>query len=268
MIKSPFRYPGGKSKLLPLIIPKINKEIYDNNISIFCDAFVGGGSVLLEMASNKNLSLIANDKDKDIYCFWKIISCNNESSINELCSLINCNPTIEMFYNVQNSIPKSEVESAFKALFLNRTTFSGINKERSSPIGGKEQKSKYKVNCRYNANKLIKKVLEINSLLKNRLIVHNLDVIDLFSQLNYCFIYLDPPYYKMGHQLYKEFMNEKEHQVLSDALKERKNWLLSYDNCDEINQLYANSNIEYIDAKYSINGFKTEWKKCKEVLIF
>ena len=70
--QTPFRYPGAKNKLLPLLMAHI-KQILDQQNS-FSDVFVGGGSVLLEVATKyPNIQLFANDKDRGVYCFWKIV---------------------------------------------------------------------------------------------------------------------------------------------------------------------------------------------------
>jgi hypothetical protein len=62
-------------------------------------------------------------------------------------------------------------------------------------------------------------------------------------------------------------MEVKEHEVLADKLNHRKNWLLSYDDCQEIKNLYSNNQIISFDTRYSINGSKTQWVNKKEILI-
>jgi len=266
-MKSLFRYPGGKNKLLPQIMPFIENSLKDK--IGFCDAFVGGGSVLLEVAEKyPNIPLYANDKDSFVFSFWKLVASNDWSDLDELKNLIQLKPTIDLFYELRETEANSIAEFAYRAVFFNRTSFSGDMRRGASPIGGKNQKSKYTVDCRYNAKKLISKIDEIHKLLANRTVVSNEDIneYNVLDKKNIS-VYLDPPYFKKGKMLYQEYMKDKEHLDLSNWLKTKNNWILSYDNCEEIRELYNWANIQLIDASYCIKGSKTNWNKTKEVLI-
>ena len=260
-----FRYPGAKNKLLVPISKCLEPFIKATNS--FCDVFVGGGSVLCEVASNYPvLKLVANDKDYLIYSFWLLISSCSTNEKSQLFTLIDQKPTVELFYRLKKDQSTDILFCAYKAIFLNRCAFSGILK--SNPIGGKEQQSEYKIDCRYNPKVLKNKIEALNLLLKNRLAVFNLD----FRELDYLTktdnaCYLDPVYVQKGNELYNETMNAQDHKDLASILASRKNWLLSYDNCVEILQLYKTSDINTLDAKYSINGKKETWTNSKELLI-
>jgi DNA adenine methylase len=258
-MKTLFRYPGSKAKFIPTLLPLLSPMIADS----FTDAFVGGGSVALSIAAKfPNVKIVLNDKDYWIYSFWDLISSN--SDLAELFRLINQQPTLELFYSLRKDTSKDKLFCAYKAIFFNRTAFSGILK--SGPIGGKEQKSDYKIDCRYNATKLIKQIKEINKLLVNRTTVYNLDIIDLLELVDGA-IYLDPPYFDKGKELYIESMQEKEHENLRNALAVKDNWLLSYDNAPEIRELYKDFDIQFVDGRYCINGKKDKWEDAKELLI-
>jgi DNA adenine methylase len=53
-------------------------------------------------------------------------------------------------------------------------------------------------------------------------------------------VYLDPPYYVKGQRrLYANFYSEEDHQDIAEALSEVPfRWITSYDNEQEIRQLY------------------------------
>ena len=57
-----------------------------------------------------------------------------------------------------------------------------------------------------------------------------------------CFLYLDPPYYlEDKSKLYGKNGDMHlgfDHQLLCDLLKNRDNWLLSYNDCEVIRELY------------------------------
>lgn len=267
MTISPFRYPGGKTKLLPALMEQLS-EFISNPEGTFADVFVGGGSVLLEVARQyPQINLYANDKDYWVYCFWKVVADSDSKKLEELLRLMEAKPTLELFYKLREENTKDEIRCAYKAIFFNRTTFSGIF--YSGPIGGKEQKSKYTIDCRYNYKKLKNKILECHHLLTGRTSVSNQDCLDFCrDHLHDCTLYLDPPYYHKGDILYIEKMSSNEHTKLAEFLdKAEKNWVLSYDDCVEVRELYKNQNIIDLPARYCITGKKETWEHKGELII-
>jgi DNA adenine methylase len=264
MIITPFRYPGSKNKLLPVLMKYIENILVDQDN--FTDVFVGGGSVLLEVAQKyPNIRLYANDKDYWVYCFWKIISAIDPIQFLDLLKLIDQSPTLEQFYKLREEKTTDEVRCAYKAIYFNRTTFSGIF--YSGPIGGKEQKSAYTIDCRYNSKKLRSKIEKCRNLLCGRTTVTNKHFVDLPQMYTDGPKYLDPPYYHKGDALYIEKMTTSDHFDLAVLLHSRKNWVLSYDDCDNVKELYDGHKIIDLAARYCINGIKESWKHKNELII-
>jgi DNA adenine methylase len=55
-------------------------------------------------------------------------------------------------------------------------------------------------------------------------------------------IYLDPPYYDKGKDLYYDFYEPEDHAKIASFVKnriKRQKWIVSYDNVREIRDLYA-----------------------------
>lgn len=264
-IITPFRYPGSKNKMLPILSEHIDKIMPSWNC--FTDVFVGGGSVLLDVAKRyPKIQLYANDKDYNIASFWKVVSDTDVNKLNALLTLMEQPVTLEQFYKLQESQPNDEIEAAYRAIFLNRTAFSGIAK--SGPIGGKEQQSKYTVDCRYNSKKLKTKIIACNKLLAGRTTIENCDIA-LYKPFTDTHMpaYLDPPYYIKGGSLYPVNMVPMEHIYMSVLLKKRNNWVLSYDDCPEVRVLYTNQTVVDLAARYCINGKKNTWENKNELII-
>lgn len=263
---TPFRYAGSKNKLSKIILEYLALSLAQ--ASAFAEPFVGGGSILLAIAEKyPTLPLLANDKDHWVASFWKVISSSEETEISQLLSLLENKPTISLFNHLREECPANDIEAAYRAIFFNRTCFSGILD--SGPIGGQEQKSKYTIDCRYNFSALKKKIEKCHALLKNRTQVLNMDALQFMQKLeNQPVIYLDPPYFVKGNGLYREKMNEGAHQELASFLQRTKNWLLSYDDCPEIKKLYQANRIETLAARYCIDGKKENWKNKNELFIF
>ena len=66
--KFPLNYTGGKTKLLPQLLP-----LFPDSINCFVDLFCGGGNVAINMEAKK---YIYNDKDEDLI---KILNCFREA---------------------------------------------------------------------------------------------------------------------------------------------------------------------------------------------
>lgn len=256
-----FRYPGAKTKFLPLFREKWYADIGDE----FTDVFVGGGSVLLDVAEKRpDVRLHANDLNECMHAFWSLVA-DEAKPLLPLLDLISRTPTVELFKSLRASQPTDQYDLAYRAVFFNRTTFSGI--ETAGPIGGEGQKSQWGIACRYNAKKLVQEICKARTLLGGRTTVTKLDATASLAPFP-GFLYLDPPYYVKGDMLYRYSMDRAMHERLAALLRERQPpWALSYDSCPEIKALYEGFDIEEIDARYSINGTKTKWAKKPEVLV-
>lgn len=268
MIKSLMRYPGSKFKLLRHILPFL--DVIVAKTKAFADVFVGGGSVLLNVAHRyPDIKLFANDKDRRMFGFWKLLADNKESEIQELKVLVQQPPTIDLFYRLRAQPPTNDIEAAYHAIFFNRCSFSGDMRAKSSPIGGKFQVSKYKIDCRYNTNKLLTQIDTLRQLVGHRTTVTNHDVANyqqVMQDPNVA-LYLDPPYIKAGKMLYDENMSQAEHIALGHQLQHRTNWVLSYDNHPLVLEIYKQANIYAVDVQYCIKGHKQSWNNTRELLI-
>jgi DNA adenine methylase len=265
MTITPFRYPGAKNKTLPILDPYLDTII--SGQKEFVDVFVGGGSVLLHIAKKyKDIKLYANDKDYWMYCIWSIVAGSDSSKLGALLDMLDTQPTLELFYKLRGEPTTDEIACAYRAIFFNRTTFSGIF--YSGPIGGKDQKSQYKVDCRYNSKKLKTKILDCNKLLVGRTVVSNKDFADLDVLIKSDIpAYIDPPYVDKGDSLYIEKMNLSQHMALGKILSSRKNWVASYDDHISIRDLYKDKQIIDLKARYCINGEKNSWEHKNELVI-
>lgn len=247
---SPLRYPGGKSRVSGFIAQLIK----DNNIveGTYVEPFAGGAGVALNLLFNRLVkNIYINDKDRAIYAFWKAITESTEEFINKIMEV---NITIDEWEQQRkiqlNKNDANLFDLGFSTFFLNRTNRSGII--MGGVIGGKAQAGDWKLDVRFNKEKLISKILKIAEY-KNNIIIQNKDAIDLLktdvSTLNIknTLIYLDPPYYKQGKKLYMNSFTHQQHVSLFEEINKMKHlWLVSYDDCQEIHNIYKSKrNITY-----------------------
>lgn len=223
--KSPLRYPGGKVKLYPFMEQLIRQNTVDP--PIYVEPFAGGAGLALELLFNGNVErIMINDLDPAIYSFWYSIT-NEETfylfinRVNEVDININewkIQKDIYMHQDIHNKL-----ELGFATFFLNRCNRSGILK--AGPIGGQKQNGNYRIDCRFNKDRLIPLLRKIYDN-RNRIDVTNLNAEEFieYIDMNYdnLFIYLDPPYVDKGYQLYKNSFTKEDHVSLSKKIKKIK----------------------------------------------
>ncbi|WP_420640682.1 DNA adenine methylase [Candidatus Leptofilum sp.] len=238
---SPLRYPGGKN----CIFPFVSRLFYENELigTRYAEPYAGGSGLALRLLFEGYVDHIyINDLDKSIYSFWKAVI----NRPDEFCQWIeDVDVSIPNWKEYRKIQKRSENENNFElakaTFFLNRTNVSGVIK--GGVIGGINQKGKYKIDARFNKLDLINRIQKIKNV-KNRISVSNLDGIKFIKKLDSkkeeIFIYLDPPYYQKGAELYMNFYSKKDHEKLSKKVKElKKKWIVSYDNHDFILNLYG-----------------------------
>jgi DNA adenine methylase len=268
MFYSPLRYPGGKNKLSAFIA----KVCIDNCIDgHYVEPYAGGASVALFLLFEGFVNQITiNDKDRSIYAFWHSVL----NQADELCNKIEeTDVSIDTWY-VQKKVQQNKetvnlLELGFSTLFLNRTNHSGII--NGGMIGGVEQKGKYKIDCRFNKEEIIKRIRKIATY-KDRIRLYQMDAIVLIDKIereetneNIIF-YFDPPYYLKASSLYMNHYHNNNHKEVSVRIKQIKNikWIVSYDNLEEIKKLY----IHYPYKEYSFKHTAYKTRIGNEILFF
>lgn len=258
---SPLRYPGGKSKLFSKVTNILNHNKFNKNTT-YVEPFAGGGGLALKLLKHNYVEkIILNDIDYSIYSFWYSII-NETKDFIQL--LLNVSVTIENWHiqkHIYNNPMKySLLEVGFATFYLNRTNRSGIIK--GGVIGGKDQKGSYKLDCRFNKDKLIEKIQYISDN-KNKISIYNMDVtkfvIDVISpgKENY-FINFDPPYFQKGSSLYTNYYKPQDHINLKTIISACSSpWILTYDKCNFIKELYTGYKSEIITLNYSLSNNKT-----------
>lgn len=258
-INNPLRYPGAKSKLVPYIKKLIEVENLTN--CTFYEPYAGSAAVSFALLESGTISkAVINELDPLIYCFWISVM----EHTNELIEMIRkVNITIEtwntyaLYRNNDYLKNKSVVDIGFAGLFLNRTNFSGIL--NANPLGGMKQESQYKIDCRFNKERIIKSIQKLSTF-SNRIEIYNMDAIDFlkektkYKRNKNTFVYIDPPYYKKGPSLYRYFYANDMHKELARFIKTKSYpWLISYDDVPEIKKMYRQSQRQHIYLDYSVN---------------
>lgn len=256
---SPLRYPGSKSDFIDTAakILKSSNLVGWNMVEPYAgSAAVSLGFLDLNLVSHVTLV----ERDPLVYSFWKSVVDDAENLITEFESTpISLDKWHELRPLLQLDHPDNGdiLKLGLAGLFFNRANFSGIL--NAGPIGGKEQKSEYKIDCRTNKVEIAKRIRKIAEY-RDKISVVFGDAVDFILQhkeLENTFFYLDPPYFLKGESLYRYFYRLKEHKTLAKALTDVKfKWLLSYDYHHVIEFLYEDFHINKYEFQYSARSPK------------
>lgn len=260
--KSPFRYPGGKSRAVKIL------EKYFTDVDSFCSPFLGGGSFEIYMAEKGKRVYGYDYFDLLVNC-WNQLLHNKDAFYNELLKYYNIfwNETHtheelrDLYYNIRDKAIYEETDDLKKAvmfLVINRCSFSGLGM-----LGGFI--SLWTVEF---TKGIVERIKEFNV---PNLSVEYMSFEDSIAKHPNERLYLDPPYI-VDAQLYGSKDNDLhmtfDHKKLADILHQRDNWVLSYNNCDEVRKLYDGYTI--LDPKWTYGltkDRKMDNTPSKEVLI-
>jgi DNA adenine methylase len=266
---TPLRYPGGKAKLATYVKALLKENrLVDGE---YVEPYAGGAAIALELLFHEYVSRIhINDVSKLVYAFWKSVLTETEP----LCRLILKTPLTVSEWDKQKAIienPKGHdtLEIGFATFFLNRTNRSGIL--NGGIIGGRDQTGPWKIDARYNAKELVRRVEEIAAM-RDRIKLTKQDALKFLTAgiakwPEQTLIYLDPPYYVKGRDLYYDFYQPEDHAHIAsfmNASVKRQQWIVSYDNVKPIRDLYPKSR----NIVYSIGYSARSVGKGSEVMFF
>jgi DNA adenine methylase len=232
-----FRYPGGKSKLVPDLLPRFH---ITRKMTYF-ELFLGGGSTGLAVAREyPDIDLVFNDLNQNMFSFWSIVACGTDADFQALLGRVAaCVVTMELFLSMRATEPAGTLDRAFRALFFNRTTYGGCG---NGPMGGKNQDGTWRIYDRWDAESLVSQMTEARNLLRGRTIVTGDDFSETIklAARRESFTYADPPYYLKSakNNLYHIPWKHEDHVRLRDCMRGLDNWVMSYDNHPAIAELY------------------------------
>lgn len=250
-IKSPLRYPGGKSRAIQVMKHLLPKEFVE-----YREPFVGGGSFFIYLKQKRpDLRIWINDLNPELYCFWKYAQIDSEKLAREILKIkkerINGQELFNEFVNTDTS-NLSEFERAVRFFVLNRITFSGVVES-----GGYSQ---HAFRSRF-TDSSIERVAKIGFLLENVKITqadyHTL----LADGGKEIFTFLDPPYYKaVKSRLYGRngvLHTSFDHKAFAQAVRKcNHSWLITYDDSPEIRENFSFANIYEWQLQYGMNNYK------------
>lgn len=290
-IAKPFlKWAGGKTQLINEIEKVLPPQLLKNEFT-YIEPFVGSGAVLFWLL-NKYPNLkkaVINDINGDLINTYKIISSKPLELISVLKQFqeeyhaIDLQPEIKKDYYLNkrtlfNTRSTDLVTQAALFIFLNRTCFNGLYRVNKSngfnvPIGSYKKPTI----CDKENILVVSEVLQ-----KVEMLTGDYQETLKFAE-NPALFYFDPPYKPLSNTssfntYAKEEFDDNEQIRLRDFCKLLDTldhqWILSNSdvkgkdlNNNFFDDLYADFNVQRVDAKRSINANPEKRGKLKELLI-
>jgi len=248
----PFRYAGGKYYAIRFLRPFWQAVEHDE----YREPLAGGATVFF--AKPKVRYNWLNDIDPNLMTTYKIMASPNlRLKLAEMLSKEYASP--QRHKEVLAMTPKNEIEIAFKYYYLNRTSFSG--KMRAPTWGYRPKRS-------LPPDRWHERIIPCGKKLEGVRLT-NLDfseVIKTPGEGRNVLMYIDPPYYHAKQESHYAFpFSIADHERLAQLLRDtRFKFFLTYDDCDEIRELYSWANIYPIKFFYRIDNSRNRMGKRKE----
>ena len=270
-LKTPLRYPGGKSRACV----KMNPYFPDlRNYEEFREPFLGGGSVAIHITKKyPNLNIWVNDLYEPLVNFWQVLQTFSgdlrDTLSREKSNNNNPEAAKELFLAAKDMINDTTLTSVDRAVafyIVNKCSFSGLTESSSFS----QQASNGNFSMRG-----IEKLSEYSKLIAGwRITNYSYDY--LMDGNKGAFMYLDPPYdikvnlYGRKGSMHKGFDHDK---FAADCDANPMDQLVSY-NSDQLVKtrfLGGKWTAAEFDLTYtmrSVGEYMREQKQRKELLLF
>jgi DNA adenine methylase len=267
-LKTPLRYPGGKSRACVKMDPYFpNLRNYDE----FREPFLGSGSVAIHVTKKYPfLDIWVNDKYEPLVNFWKQVQENGielQSSLKDAKTSSNTLDSAKQLFLLSkeqvNDKDLSNFDRAVAFYVINKCSFSGLTESSSFSVQASQSNFSFRG---------IEKLPEYSKLIQKWKIT-NYSYDHLMDNNRSAFMYLDPPYdikdnlYGNKGSMHKGFDHDK---FASDCDSNDMDMLVSYNSDQLVKDRFTNWNAAEFDLTYtmrSVGEYMREQKTRKELLL-
>lgn len=272
---SPLRYPGGKTRACKIIEKVLQDHFCLETVNCLVSPFFGGGSFEFYFQNKYNKKIVANDKFKPLYTFWDQAKSNKVQLVDELKKMHEGGITKEQFNDYRKTIMElnkceeggtNRLQQALQYFIINRCSFSG-----ATLSGGFSQEASQK---RFTKSSIQK----VEALDLSNIEFYNQDfsefmenVVRGLGEKSGMLFFLDPPYYlekkskyygKNG-DMHENFNHNQLFELLNSEPFVAVPWILTYNDCVHIRELYKDYKIIDVEWSYCMN----QTKQSSEIII-
>jgi DNA adenine methylase len=268
-LKTPLRYPGGKSRACT----KMDAYFPDlRNYDEFREPFLGGGSVAIHITKKyPNLNIWVNDLYPPLVIFWQQLQMFGEELKEHLLHFkstcpepVSARGLFDISKQILNDPNTGDFERAVRFYIVNKCSFSGLTE--SSSFSPQASNSNFSVRG-------IEKLPEYSKLIEHwRITNYSYDY--LMDGNKGAFMYLDPPYdikdnlYGNKGSMHKGFDHDK---FAADCDSNNMDQLISYNSDQLVKDRFKNWNAAEFDLTYtmrSVGEYMRDQEQRKELLLF
>ena len=268
MMKTPLRYPGGKSratKKIAQFLPDLTKY------KSYHEPFLGGGSVALYISQTyPHLDIWVSDLYKPLIEFWQTLASKGDELYNELIQLKyrHCDPaSAKMLFLEAKEYLTRESSTLFDRsvsfYIINKCSFSGLTE--SSSFSSQASDNNFTVRG-------IEKLRYYKDTIETWKITHS-SYEELYTDSMDTFTYLDPPYeikpklYGKRGEMHKGFNHDK---FFEDCDHHCSHMMVSYNSSQLIKDRFKNLDAQEYDHTYtmrSVGDYMKNQQERKELLL-
>ena len=282
---SPLRYAGGKSKAIGLILENLPKL----NAKKIVSPFFGGGSVELCLSQNLGIEVIGYDIFEILVNFWNVLIYDKDKFVEELKKfdineeeftynrhiLLNYWNKVKPKDLVYNTKKKVELKTEDLELLDNNNIMQAVYYYYNMTLSYGPMFLGWPSSNEINKDKFNRKIKKLEEMELKNLSVHCKHFEEVLELHRDDFLFLDPPYYlgddsKMFKGMYPNcnfaiHHNNFDHIKLATMLKNhRGGFLMTYNNCSKIRELYNDCLFEYPEWQYTYGQGETRIGKNRE----
>jgi len=270
LLKTPLRYPGGKSRAIKYLLPKFPKDITE-----YREPFLGGGSVAIAFTKEyPDVPVWVNDLYNPLFTFWSILRDEVDGLYEILKDAKEEHSTPdsarELFNQMKIELNHEESEDIYRAAafyIINKCSFSGLTESSSFSA----QASDHNFTMRG-----IENLPKYSELIQNWRIT-NLPYWELMQTPAPVgtFWFLDPPYdikdnlYGNKGALHKGFNHQEFHAYMTQG-NIKDDWMITYNTNATLMEWYKDYYQTKWDLTYtmrSVGDYMNEQKDRAELLI-
>jgi site-specific DNA-adenine methylase len=267
-LKTPLRYPGGKSRA----ITKMSRFLPDmSKYKEYREPFLGGGSVALYMTKTyPHLEVWVNDLYEPLANFWQQLQDEADEITTRLRTFKTAYSTPEkakeLFLESKELVGAtgaSLVTRAVSFYIVNKCSFSGLTE--SSSFSKQASESNFSLRG-------IEKLPEYSKIIQNWVIT-NLSYDRMITDEKQVFTYFDPPYeigipiYGKRGEMHKYFDHD---QFAKDCDAHTNHQMISYNSTQVVKNRFKDWNAAEFDHTYSMRttgDYMKEQAKRKELVL-
>lgn len=257
--RSPFRYPGGKTWLVPHI--RLWLKSLEAQAKELIEPFAGGAIVGLTAAFEdlvEHVTLV--ELDEDVAAVWQTVLGEHAARLVDMITSFSCSP--QAVQDVFSAPSAAEEQRAFATLLRNRVQYGGIIAPGASLV--RRGENGRGISSRWYPSTLRRRILAIIDRRDRINFIHGdgLKVLEASAPRMDAVYFIDPPYTVTGRRLYTH--SDIDHQRLFAVVSRLAgDFLMTYDAADEIRNLVCRYGFDLVEVPMKT----TKHVKTMELLI-